>query len=54
MQRKGSVADNRVYTLRRRNAKKRIPGRLVVSKAGEAYGVRESEIQIGNSDYGRW
>jgi hypothetical protein len=50
MRRKGSVGDNPVYTLRRRNAKKRNPGRLVVSKVGEAYGVRESEIQIGNSD----
>jgi|GEM_PF-1095137 len=50
MRRKGSVGDNPVYTLRRRNAKKRIPGRLDVSKAGEAYDVRESEIQIGNSD----
>jgi len=41
---------NRVYTLRHRNAEKRIRGRLVVSKGGEAYDVQESEIQIGNSD----
>jgi len=50
MHRKGSVGDNRVYTLRHRNVKKRIPGRLVVPKAGKAYDVPESEIQIANSD----
>jgi hypothetical protein len=47
MHRKSSVGNNRVYTLRRRNANERIPGRLVVSKAGETYDVQESEIQIG-------
>jgi|GEM_PF-3199256 hypothetical protein len=32
MHRKGSVGDKRVYTLRRRNAKKRIPVYTVVAR----------------------
>ena len=35
MHRKGSVGDNRVYTLRRRNAKKRIPdGAVNIDQGG--------------------
>jgi hypothetical protein len=43
MHRKGSVGDKRVYTLRRQNAKKRIPVNILPTKIGLDFGVHLRE-----------